>query len=49
MLRGRAGMKRLGHIALDGSKVQANASRHKAMSYGRMKEQESRLSAEVEA
>jgi transposase len=45
----RAGLKTLGHIALDGSKVQANASKHKAMSYGRMKEEEARLSTEIEA
>src|SRR5260370_38602098 len=32
-----------------GSKVQANASKHKAMSYGRMKEEEKRLAAEIEA
>src|SRR6184192_1580625 len=34
----RAGLVRLGHVALDGTKVKANASKHKAMSYGRMKE-----------
>jgi hypothetical protein len=45
----RAGLKTLGHVALDGSKVQANASKHKAMSYGRMKEDETRLVAEIEA
>jgi len=45
----RSGLKTLGHIALDGSKVPANASKHKAMSYGRMKEEEKRLSAEIEA
>lgn len=45
----RAGLKTVGHVALDGSKVQANASKHKAMSYGRMKEEEKRLQAEVEA
>ena len=28
---------KLGHVALDGTKVRANASKHKAMSYGRMK------------
>ena len=38
---------KLGHVALDGTKVRANASRNKAMSYGRMKEKEERLSAEV--
>jgi transposase len=45
----RAGLKTLGHVALDGSKVQANASKHKAMSYGRMKEEEKKLQAEIEA
>jgi transposase len=45
----RAGLKTVGHVALDGSKVQANASKHKAMSYGRMKEEEKRLQAEIEA
>ena len=43
----RVGMVKLGHVALDGAKVRANASRHKAMSYRRMKEKEARLSAEV--
>lgn len=45
----RAGMVSLGHVALDGSKIAANASKHKAMSYGRMVETEARLEAEVEA
>jgi transposase len=44
-----AGLKTAGHLSLDGSKVQANASKHKAMSYGRMKDDEKRLAAEVEA
>ena len=39
----------VGHVALDGTKVQANASVHKAMSYGRMLETEKRLSTEVSA
>ncbi len=39
---------RLGHVALDGSKVQANASKHKAMTYERMAEEEKRLSLEIE-
>ena len=43
----RAGLVKLGHVALDGTKVRANASRHKAMSYKRMKEQETQLAAEV--
>ena len=38
---------KLGHVALDGTKVRANASKHKAMSYGRMREKEGRLKAEV--
>ena len=44
----QAGLVKLGHVALDGTKVRANASRHKAMSYGRMKEKEAQLAAEVE-
>jgi transposase len=43
-----AGLAKLGHVALDGSKIKANASKHKAMSYGRMLEAEARLTAEVE-
>lgn len=43
----RAGMVQLGHVALDGTKVKANASKHKAMSYGRMREVEKVLAAEV--
>jgi len=42
-----AGLVKLGHVSLDGTKVKANASRNKAMSYGRMKEEEARLEAEV--
>ena len=42
-----AGLVRLGHVALDGTKVKANASKHKAMSYGRMSETEARLEREV--
>ena len=41
------GLARLGAIALDGSKVEANTSKHKAMSYGRMQEEEKRLKAEI--
>jgi transposase len=43
----KAGLTRLGHVAFDGSKVRANASRHKAMSYGRMEARASELEAEV--
>lgn len=42
-----AGLVKLGHIALDGTKVKANASRHKAMSYGRMLKEEKRLTEEI--
>jgi transposase len=41
------GLVRLGHLSIDGTKVRANASKHKAMSYGRMLEQESKLEAEL--
>jgi transposase len=43
-----AGAMKLGRVALDGTKVKANASKHKAMSYGRMKEKEKELRAEVQ-
>lgn len=43
----KAGLVKLGHVALDGTKIRANASKHKAMSYKRMKEEEARLEAEV--
>ena len=45
----RAGLVQLGTIALDGTKVRANASKHKAMSYGRMRTEVARLEAEVQA
>jgi transposase len=43
-----AGLVRLGHVAVDGTKLRANASRHKAMSYRHMLRQEARLAAEVQ-
>ena len=43
----KAGLVKLGHIAIDGTKIKANASKHKAMSYKRMQEEEARLKAEV--
>jgi transposase len=43
----RAGLVKLGHVAIDGSKLRANASKHKAMSYQRMCEKEQQLVAEV--
>lgn len=42
-----AGLARLGHVALDGTKVRASASRHKAMSYARLCSSEEELAAEV--
>src|SRR6478752_1220776 len=42
-----AGLVKLGHVALDGTKIKANASKHKAMSYERMKKREAELQAEV--
>ena len=42
-----AGTMKLGRVVLDGSKVKANASKHKAMSYGRMEEEKKRLKEEV--
>ena len=42
-----AGLVKVGLVSLDGTKVQANASRHKAMSYEYMKKEESRLSKEI--
>jgi transposase len=44
----KAGLARLGHISLDGTKVKANASKHKAMSYGRMEKTIQQLEAEVQ-
>ncbi len=41
-------MVKLGHVALDGTKIKANASKHKAMSYERMKKREAELQAEVD-
>jgi len=44
----KAGLVKFGHIALDGTKVKANASKHKAMSYGRMEKKAAELKKEVE-
>jgi transposase len=43
-----AGLVQLGHVALDGTKLKANASKHKAMSYGRMQKTEAELAATVQ-
>ena len=47
-LADKAGLVKLGHVALDGTKIKANASKHKAMSYARMKRREAELQAEVD-
>jgi hypothetical protein len=44
-----AGLVQFAHVAVDGTKLKANASRHKAMGYGRMKTVESVLAAVVDA
>jgi transposase len=46
-LAAEAGLLRLGNLAFDGSKFLANASRHKAMSYGYMKKEQQRLQTEI--
>ena len=43
----QAGLVKLGHVALDGTKIKANASKHKAMSYDRMTKREAEIEAEV--
>jgi len=45
----KAGLVKLGHVAIDGTKIKANASKHKAQSYQRMTETEARLKREIEA
>ena len=45
----QAGLVKLGRVAVDGTKIKANASKHKAMSYGRMRTQEAALEQEVHA
>jgi transposase len=45
----KAGLVKLGHVSIDGTKIKANASKHKAMSYQRMGETEQRLKAEIDA
>ncbi len=46
-LCGRAGLLDLEHVSVDGSKIEANASKHKAMSHGRMEEEIARLEREI--
>jgi len=43
----RLGLAKLGHVALDGTKLKANTSKHKAMSYGRMRQREAQLRGEI--
>src|SRR4051795_6785777 len=43
----RLGLARLGHVALDGTRLKANTSKHKAMSYGRMRQREAQLKDEI--
>jgi transposase len=45
----KAGLVKLGHVAIDGTKIKANASKHKAQSYARMGASEARLRQEIEA
>jgi len=45
----KAGLVKLGHVAIDGTKIKANASKHKAQSYARMGETEQRLKQDIEA
>jgi transposase len=47
VLAPRLGLARLGHVALDGTKLKANTSKHKAMSYGRMRQREAQLTEEL--
>jgi transposase len=49
LLCAKAGLVKLGHVAIDGTKIKANASKHKAMSYKRMTEAEARLEQEIKA
>jgi transposase len=49
LLCSEAGLVKLGHVAIDGTKIKANASKHKAMSYKRMNETEARLKQETDA
>lgn len=44
-----SGLTKMGTLAIDGTKIKANASKHKAMSYGRMKSEEKRLRKEIQA
>ncbi len=45
----KLGMVKMGRVALDGTKLEASASKHKAMSYGRLVDEEERVEAEIAA
>ena len=49
LLCAEAGLVKLGHVSIDGTKIKASASKHKAMSYKRMNETEARLKQEIDA
>jgi transposase len=49
LLCSEAGLVKLGHVSIDGTKIKAHASKHKAMSYDRMGETEARLKQEIDA
>ena len=49
LLCAEAGLVKLGQVSIDGTKIKANASKHKAMSYKRMNETEARLKQEIDA
>src|SRR5215831_7048373 len=49
VVAGEAGLVKLGNVATDGTKMQENASRHKAMSYGYMRKEADRLREDIEA
>jgi len=49
LLCSEAGPVKLGHVSIDGTKIKANASKHKAMSYKHMNETEARLKQEIDA
>ena len=49
LLCSEAGLVKLGHVSIDGTKIKANASKHKAMSYKHMNETEARLKSEIDA
>jgi transposase len=48
LLCSEAGLVKLGHVSIDGTKIKANASKHKAMSYAHMNETEARLKQEID-